>query len=292
MFFSKKIVVTHSGDFHADDAFAVATLSLLHRGSIKVIRSRRREDWDRGDYVVDVGEIYDHTRRRYDHHQRGGAGVRPDGVPYAAFGLVWKHYGAIVSRGEDVSRRVEKTLVEPIDAGDNGFPITTQRVPVYEYVLSNAITAFRTSKKGAKEEYRDFLRAVDWAKGVLSREIVLAKTIVEDTKKARRAYDDSPDKRIVIMNEELFWIEALRATPDAIFAVFPDSIGQWRVKAVQEDGFRARKDLPESWAGLSGDDLVRVTGVSDAVFAHTKRFIAVAKSKEGALALAKKAIEA
>jgi uncharacterized UPF0160 family protein len=32
--------------------------------------------------------------------------------------------------------------------------------------------------------------------------------------------------------------------------------------------------------------------VSDAVFAHTKRFIAVAKSKEGALALAKKAIEA
>ena len=51
-----------------------------------------------------------------------------------------------------------------------------------------------------------------------------------------------------------------------------------------------RRDLPEGWAGLRDKELARVTGVSDAVFAHRNRFMAVAKSKEGAIALAKLAL--
>jgi uncharacterized UPF0160 family protein len=292
MFFKKKIVVTHSGDFHADDAFSVATFSLLHAGKIKVIRSRDPEDWARGDYVVDVGDVYDHSRCRYDHHQRGGAGARPDGVPYAGFGLVWKHYGALVCGSQTVADKVERLLVEPIDAGDNGFPIAKQLIPIREYPLADAIGAFRGSENGADAEYADFMKASEWARGVLSREIARCKSAVADTEKVRSIYEKSSDRRVVVMDEELFWAEALRSTPDALFAVYPDSTGKWRVKVVQEEGFKARKNLPESWAGLRDDALVRATGVPDAEFSHAKRFMAVARSREGALALAKKALEA
>lgn len=292
MFTKKKVIVTHSGDFHADDAFSVAAFSLLHKGNIKVIRSRNPDDWARGDYVVDVGDVYDHSKCRYDHHQRGGAGARPDGVPYAGFGLVWRHYGAAVCGSQTVADRVERLLVEPIDAGDNGFPIAKQLIAIREYPLADAIGAFCSNKEGADAEYSDFMKASEWAKGVLSREIARCTSAVIDTEKALLAYKNSSDKRIIVMDEELFWIEALHSTPDALFAVYPDSTGKWRVKAVQEEGFRARKNLPESWAGLRDNALVQVTGVPDAEFAHTKRFMAVAKSREGALALARKALEA
>src|SRR3990167_8310800 len=86
----KKIVVTHSGNFHTDEVFACAVLSLLNDGNIEVIRSRDSEVWATGDYVVDVGGEYNSERGRFDHHQEGGAGVRPNGIPYSSFGLVWK----------------------------------------------------------------------------------------------------------------------------------------------------------------------------------------------------------
>ena len=55
--------------------------------------------------------------------------------------------------------------------------------------------------------------------------------------------------------------------------------------------FKNRKDLPAEWAGLRDAELARVTGVADAVFCHRNRFMAVARTKEGAVALAKLALK-
>ena len=57
-----------------------------------------------------------------------------------------------------------------------------------------------------------------------------------------------------------------------------------------EGQFQDRMKLPEAWAGLRDEELAKVTGVPDAVFCHRALFLAVAKSKEGALALAKLAL--
>jgi uncharacterized UPF0160 family protein len=45
--------------------------------------------------------------------------------------------------------------------------------------------------------------------------------------------------------------------------------------------FENRRDLPASWGGLEGPDLVEATGVQDALFCHPKRFLAVARSRDG-----------
>jgi uncharacterized UPF0160 family protein len=49
-------------------------------------------------------------------------------------------------------------------------------------------------------------------------------------------------------------------------------------------------DFPESWGGKKGEELAKETGICDAIFCHNLRFIAVAKSKQGAIKLAKKAV--
>jgi uncharacterized UPF0160 family protein len=59
---------------------------------------------------------------------------------------------------------------------------------------------------------------------------------------------------------------------------------------VSPESFDARADLPASWAGLRDAELAAVTGVPDARFCHNGRFIAAAKSYDGALAMAKLAL--
>ncbi|MDX6722703.1 MAG: hypothetical protein QOD73_1107, partial [Solirubrobacteraceae bacterium] len=64
------------------------------------------------------------------------------------------------------------------------------------------------------------------------------------------------------------------------------------VEAVPRElgSFDNRLSLPEAWAGLSGEALAEVTGVEDAVFCHVKRFLAVARTREGVARLAEQAL--
>ena len=94
-------VVTHSGRFHADDVFAVATIFLLlKRRGIKVIRTRDEKIIKTADYAIDVGRAHDPKTNRFDHHQQGGAGERKNRLPYAALGLGWETYGRKLSNSE------------------------------------------------------------------------------------------------------------------------------------------------------------------------------------------------
>lgn len=51
------------------------------------------------------------------------------------------------------------------------------------------------------------------------------------------------------------------------------------------------KPLPQEWPGNRDEELAKVTGAEDAVFCHTGRFIAVAKSLEGIKKMAQLAAE-
>jgi uncharacterized UPF0160 family protein len=79
-----------------------------------------------------------------------------------------------------------------------------------------------------------------------------------------------------------------------LYTVYPDAKGVWIVKQVplKPHSFTGRKPLPEAWAGLRDADLAAVTGVPDATFCHNGRFIAGAKTKEGAVKLARLAVQA
>jgi len=72
-----------------------------------------------------------------------------------------------------------------------------------------------------------------------------------------------------------------------LFVVHPRE-KDWCLTGIRrgEDGFELRADLPAAWAGLTNEDLEAASGIKGATFCHNGRFIAAAKTREAALAMA------
>ena len=297
-FTKKKICITHNGTFHADDLFATATLSILNNGNIKIIRTRDPKIIATGDYVYDVGGIYDPNINNFDHHQKGGAGARPastqcgeNGVPYASFGLVWKTYGEKICGSKEVAEILEKKLVMPIDANDNGINLFETKSEIAPYTLQDILFCFRPSWKEEQDYDKQFIKLVPFAVSIINREIIKTKDELEAASFVRKMYEESTDKRIIILDGNYPWGEVIDLYKEPLY-VISNKNGLWRVEAVRKEkyNFETRKPFPESWAGKRDQELSSITGVSDATFCHNGRFLAVSKSKEGAIKLAEKAL--
>lgn len=289
-------IVTHSGRFHVDDVFAVATALLVYPDS-EVIRTRDEKIIESSDIVIDVGFVYDPKRKRFDHHQRGGAGGRENGIPYSSFGLVWKEWGKELS-GEEESQIIDQKLVCPIDANDNGISVGESKFPgIREYTIYDVITSYSDEADFSEEVLlQKFLEAVSIAQSILKREITLARKEIADTKEVESLVKSSTDKNIIVLNKSLLWVRALSTELEVTYVVYPRKDNTWGAQTVSQDilnnFFKAKKPFPQSWGGKTNDELAKISGVKDAIFCHSKLFLCVARSKEGALMLAKKALDA
>jgi uncharacterized UPF0160 family protein len=295
IFKRRKVLVTHNGAFHADDVFACATLELVleKRGErYKVVRSRDEADFARGDFVFDVGGIYDAEKNRFDHHQRGGAGVRENKIPYAAFGLVWKHFGKEIISSESIYKEIDEKFVSPIDAHDNGYRIYEElNKEILPVEISNVVSFFNSTwKENAEDNYENFLQMVSAAKFILRRLIQKNTDKLEGQINVEEAYEKARDKSVIVIDKNWPWKKVLQDKSDTIYVVYPSHGNTWHAQAIEEEMFLPRKPFPEDWAGESIDNLRELTGVEDVIFAHQKRFLVGAKSREGAIKLAKKAL--
>lgn len=65
------VIGTHSGIFQSDEALACFLLRQLPEyANARIYRSRDIELLHKNcDIIVDVGDVFDHERRLYDHHQ-------------------------------------------------------------------------------------------------------------------------------------------------------------------------------------------------------------------------------
>jgi len=293
-FMKEKInkLITHNGSFHADDIFAAAALSIYLQSkgeNFEIIRTRDDEIIKTGDYVFDVGGIYDEEKNRFDHHQIGGAGSGPHGIEYSSLGLVWKKFGEELAGGKRAAEIIEKRLCAPVDAWDNGFDLVASKHEVGPYYVQNIFFAMTpTWKEGDADIDGVFLKCVELAKNIISREIIQARDMLEAEKSVVLAYKNSEDKRIIILDKNYPFEFIISNFPEPIFAVYPRKTGDWGAKAVRKNlkSFENRKSFPESWGGLRDKELSQITGVEDATFCHRALFVAVAKSKAGAIKLA------
>jgi uncharacterized UPF0160 family protein len=290
-------VATHPGNFHADDVFAVATLGLAS-GPLEIARTRDEQAHADADARVDVGGRSDPATGDFDHHQKGGAGERPNGIRYASFGLVWRHHGAALAGGPEAAATIDERLVQGVDANDTGQPIIESLVgDVRPMSISGVIAAMNAvwdEDLSPAEEDARFAEAVALATRILEREIAGAAAHRRAQQLVHDAIGRAPDPRLIELERNMPWREAVVSTaPHALYVMYPKSDG-WGLQAVPRElgGFANRKDLPASWAGRSGEDLAAVTGVEDAVFCHSARFYASARSRDGIAALAEKAVAA
>ncbi|KAF2722456.1 metal-dependent protein hydrolase [Polychaeton citri CBS 116435] len=127
-----RVIGTHNGHFHADEALAVYLLRTLQPyASSTLIRTRDPEVLKTCDIVVDVGGVHDHSVFRYDHHQREFAATFPGkGTKLSSAGLVWMHYGKDIIKAvtgaeneDDIEllyQKLYEDFVEAFDGNDNG----------------------------------------------------------------------------------------------------------------------------------------------------------------------------
>ncbi|KAK0647371.1 UPF0160 protein [Lasiodiplodia hormozganensis] len=128
------LIGTHNGHFHADEALAVYLLRTLPTyNSSPLVRTRDPAVLETCHTVVDVGGVYDHTKNRFDHHQREFDAYFPgrSATKLSSAGLVYKHFGKdIIAQqtglsidSEDVEILYQKLydgLIEAFDANDTG----------------------------------------------------------------------------------------------------------------------------------------------------------------------------
>ena len=280
-----KTVATHNGNFHADDVFSIAALKSI-LPAFKLIRTRDLALIAKADIVIDVGGEHDADTDRFDHHQRGGAGERENGIPYSSFGLIWQKYGLEICAGNpDVANAVDAGLVSTIDAIDCGHVEGVSK----GISLSQTISMFNPTWQEDSHFDACFDEAVDFASRVLTRFIASANGGISAKDIVAKAIADAKDPRVIVLEKYTPWKKTVHAlSAEALYMIYPSETGQWRIQTVpvEPGSFEDRKSLPKPWAGLSDDALQAVTGIDDAMFCHNGLFIAGAESFESTMKMA------
>lgn len=302
---SKLKIVTHNGSFHADDLFACATLSLYldRKGkSYEIIRSRDADTINSADYVFDVGGVYDPSKNRFDHHQKGGGGARSNGIEYASFGLVWKHFGLeLCDQNQEVWSKIDREIATPIDANDNGQDLINPKYQdVFPYSGARPFLIFSPTWQEDVAKIDDVFRseAQNIAR-VLEREIEVAKADALGRQIIENSYQKAEDKRVIEIQDgfpRYLYQSTLSKFPEPLYALYQSHYGEsWKVEAIQEspNTLVSRKPFPVAWCtGVNADPkLVEITGVPDILFCHRGGFLLNTKSRDGALKLIKLALE-
>jgi uncharacterized UPF0160 family protein len=308
------ILATHSGKFHCDEVFAYAVLRLA-LGLSKpgedhiLLRTRKPELIDSANIVWDVGFVFDVATKRFDHHQRG-APLRPDGTPFSSAGLIWQSYGEravaalLQPSGSDnfaaaIAAELDDAVVRRIDEIDNGVsadgPIRRDTLGFASLIADFNPSWDDPAANGPTAGDAAFLEAAALVVGVLRRRVDGLRARLAAESEILAAHKAADDPRILVLERGMPWKNVIFSNNlPVLFTVSPASNGNWMVDAVplEPGSFDQRQPLPEAWAGLPPDELAAVTGVPDAVFVHLRRFVGAAKSRDGAIALARKAVAA
>ncbi|MCA9358995.1 MYG1 family protein [Candidatus Kaiserbacteria bacterium] len=289
-------VATHSGNFHPDEVFAIATLQLyLGKENLEIIRTRDDSVIKEAVWVVDVGGVYDAVNNRFDHHQLG-APVRENGLPYSAFGLVWKHYGEFVAGTTEAAESVERQLVLPIDAGDNGVNLyTLNDMQLAPAELFSVVSSYRPVW-GSDESWDDaFMKAVAFAYDLLVRNIDQAKAALKQKEFVQSVYEQALNKSIIELPMSVNR-NAFVEYGDVKVIVYPsasDEGERWKAEVIPKkyNSFENRVLFPLNWGGLRDEELAKVSGLSSAIFCHKACYLFAAWDREDVLKAAEYALQ-
>ncbi|KRA48295.1 MYG1 family protein [Devosia sp. Root635] len=296
-----EFLVTHSGGFHADELLSSVVLTRLFPQAL--IKRSRAPEWitpgmDR--IIYDVGGLYDAEARIFDHHQRG-APVRDDGQPYSSFGLVWKHYGRQYLAASNVPQAhieavhasFDTKFVLPVDLMDNG--ALSPSGPLAGLMLPSLLETLKPDfdDTDPDAETTAFHTALAIARSFVEAGIARSAAKLRAETIVHQAIVATGQGRVLELPMGMPFRPAIvRAGADHLLFVVHPRDKDWCLTTIRrsDEGFEARADLPAAWAGLTNGELEAASGVTGASFCHNGRFVAAAKTREAALAMAELAV--
>ena len=224
-------------------------------------------------------------------------------------------------------RKVYTDFVEALDAHDNGIsvydPKDTQGLQKRFYdggiglgSLVGDLNAWSDEEERGElsaaqvqdAEDNRFLEASALIGSVFQRKLkyyhrnwLPARTEVRETYTVRSRHDQ--EGRIMLFERGVPWKDHLYTLEaeypeqqQVLYVLYPEGQhegSKWRIQAVPttKDSFESRKPLPEAWRGFRDQDLNEITGIEGGVFVHASGFIGGNNSRNGAMTMAKKALE-
>ncbi len=274
-------VGTHSGTFHADDVLAFSLIRSFVDEEAVVVRTRDAERLDACDIVVDVGGVFDPESLRFDHHQGTYLGPRSS----AGMVLDWLESSGRVA--PDLATHLRDRVVEYVDAVDTGREAPRVDVPCF----ARMVEAIGLGCEGAEAQLAAFWKASDVGllllEGLTRGHARIAEArahVAERMAEAVRA-----GSSVIELDRYVPWKPAYFAlggeTHPTDYVLFPSDDATWKLIAIPPTlgQFEQKRPLPASWAGKLNEELSAATGVEGSVFCHKNRFIAVFRSREGAL---------
>ena len=231
------------------------------------------------------GIVYDIGRGEFDHHQED-AQVRDNGVPYAAFGLLWRKFGSLFFGSKcteeqipEAVQRFDESFVQPLDLDDN---------TGCGNMLASIIGAFNPYWDEDADSDRNFWKAVQFAQLVLERKLGFLYSQFRADAVVEEAIEKMEDA-IVKLPVYAPW-KPIVCRSEAEFVIYPSQRGGYCAQAVpgKEEGV-LRCPFPLSWAGKENEDLEYISGISGLRFCHRGRFLVSADTEDTCLKACKKA---
>lgn len=259
-----KKAMTHGGKFHADDVFSAALLKIIYPG----IQIQRvfvvPEEFD--------GIVFDIGRGPFDHHQED-AEVRENGVPYAAFGLLWRKYGPLLV-GKEEAVHFDEGFIQPLDADDN---------TGCGNQLASAISSFNPVWDSSENPDDCFARAVEFAIVILENKMERMRSMVRAIKIVQTALNKTEGK-VVVLPQFAPWKTVL-VPSKAEFVVYPSQRGGYSAQGVPKamDTNELKHPFPVEWYGKPPEELQRISGIPTLNFCHKSGFLISADTLEDIL---------
>lgn len=288
-------IVTHDGTFHTDEVFAIALIKKFITSKVEVVRTRdenilNEAKEDKNIFVIDVGREYNFHKRNFDHHQREfNITWENEDVLFSSCGLIWgflKKRGYLKKFSKFTLNNIEKKLIKKIDAHDNGQCF---------WSLSNMIKI--CNRDDNTEE--DFNKALNIATTYLDNIFYQENHSYElhsTFRKDLQQYDDNKIFISSISNNSSF-LKHLSNKTNALILIYEqkdsDDFSRWYSKAItKQKNDNGEKSIisalaPESWRGLSDEELVLKTAMKGSIFVHKTGYLCVSKNKKTAINMAK-----
>lgn len=257
--------MTHGGKFHADDVFCGALLRVVNP-AIRFVRVFQVP----ADYT---GLVFDLGWGPFDHHQREGE-IRPNGIPYAAFGLLWRELGESLVGSREEAERFDEKFIQPLDLDDN-----TGCGNVLASVLGN----FNPSWDSDQDPDACYEEAVAFATVILQKRLDSIRSIGRAKVLVNKCLGQM-ENGVVVLDRFCPWRMFLSGTK-AEFVVYPSQRGGYSAQGVpvSSDSNQLKISFPESWAGRPAQELPALSGIATLRFCHNNRFLVATGTQEDAI---------